>query len=127
MPKASKKSPGKTILIAEDDPFLSKIIRNRLAEEGFAIDTATDGDETLQKISTGHYALVTLDLIMPNKNGFEVLAELKKQKIKVPVLVFTNLAQSEDEREVMSLGAKGYYVKSDISIDDLVNTVKRYV
>lgn len=127
MPKISKKSPGKTILIAEDDPFLSKIIRNRLAEEGFAIDTATDGDETLKKLSTNTYALVTLDLIMPNKNGFEVLAELKKQKIKVPVLVFTNLAQSEDEREVMSLGAKGYYVKSDISIDELVKTVKQYV
>jgi DNA-binding response OmpR family regulator len=118
---------SKNILIAEDDPFLSKIITSRITEEGFAIDHASDGGQALAMMQKKNYSLLLLDLIMPNKNGFEVLAELKKKKAKLPVLVFTNLAQKEDEKEVLSLGAKGYYVKSDISIDDLVKTVKKYL
>ncbi len=127
MPTKSKTAPVKNILIAEDDPFLSKIMKNRLIEEGFSIDHALDGEMALQMMAKKGYCLLLLDLIMPNMNGFEVLEELKKKKIKIPVLVFTNLAQKEDEKEVISLGAKGYYVKSDISIDELVKTVKTFM
>jgi DNA-binding response OmpR family regulator len=123
----SKTALGNNILVAEDDPFLSKIITNRLIEEGFSIDHALDGAIALQMMTKKKYGLLLLDLIMPNMSGFEVLAELNKKKIKIPVLVFTNLAQKEDEKEVMSLGAKGYYVKSDISIDELVKTVKTFI
>jgi len=127
MAKISKKtSPKSIILVAEDDPFLSKILTSRLAEEGFQIDYAADGAIAVEMAKKKHYDLMTLDLIMPNMNGFETLAALKKAKIKLPVLVFTNLAQKEDEKEVMALGAKGYYVKSNIALDDLVKIVKKY-
>lgn len=116
-----------SILIAEDDPFLGKIMSNRLKEEGFNIDNAIDGAEALSKIAKNSYSLVLLDLIMPGKTGFEVLKELKAKKSSVPVLVFTNLAQEEDRREVMNLGAKGYYVKSDIAMDELVETIQKFV
>ncbi len=115
------------ILIAEDDPFLSKIMGNRLREEGYEVDTAHDGDEAFEKIKADGYSLVMLDLIMPLKSGFEVLQALKDREDRTPVLVFTNLAQEEDRQEVLSLGAKGYYVKSDIAMDDLVITVRRFL
>ena len=115
------------ILIAEDDSFLGKIMGNRLKEEGYYVDIVTDGEETMDLINKDGYSLVMLDLIMPVKTGFEVLKELKDTGNKTPVLVFTNLAQDEDRKEVMALGAKGYYVKSDIAMDELVKVVKEYV
>lgn len=115
------------ILIAEDDPFLSKVMNSTLKDEGFDVDLAHDGGEALEKIAKNKYALILLDLIMPVKNGFEVLGELKTKKSKIPVLVFSNLSQDQDKKEVMSLGAKEYYVKSDISIDEVVAAVKNYI
>jgi len=117
---------AKRILIAEDDPFLGKIIQFSLGEEGYEIDRALDGAQALEKIASNKYAVVLLDLIMPVKDGFEVLSELKKMKNKTPVLVFTNLAQDEDKNEVMSLGAKGYYVKSGMAINELVKVINKY-
>ena len=116
----------KKILIAEDDPFLIKIMSNRLREEGFEVETANDGDEAMQKIKGCPYILLMLDLIMPNKNGFEVLQQMREDHCDTPVLVFTNLSQEEDKEEVMNLGAKGYYLKSDIAIDELVDVIKKY-
>ena len=117
---------AKRILIAEDDPFLGKIMQFSLGEEGYEIDRALDGAQALEKIASNKYAVVLLDLIMPVKDGFEVLSELKKMKNKTPVLVFTNLAQDEDKNEVMSLGAKGYYVKSGMAINELVKVINKY-
>jgi CheY-like chemotaxis protein len=121
MPNAKVK-----ILIVEDDPFLIKIMGNRLEEEGYIVDRSSDGEDALRRIKKDGYALILLDLIMPVKTGFEVLQELKDDGNKIPVLVFTNLAQDEDRREIVSLGAKGYYVKSDIAMDELVKVVKKY-
>lgn len=122
MPEKTKKR----ILIAEDDPFLGKIMQFNLAEQGFEIDRAMDGEQALKKISANHYAVVLLDLIMPVKDGFEVLDTLKKLKNKTPVLVFSNLAQEEDKKEAMSLGAKGYYVKANLAINELVKIINKF-
>lgn len=117
---------AKLILIAEDDPFLGKVMQFSLREEGYEIDRALDGAQALEKISSNKYAVVLLDLIMPVKDGFEVLSELKKMKNKTPVLVFSNLSQDEDKKEAMSLGAKGFYVKSGMDINELVKVINRY-
>ena len=114
------------ILIAEDDPFLIKIMSNRLREEGFDVDTANDGQEAMDKVKGCGYALLMLDLVMPNKNGFEVLQQMKDENCDTPVLVFSNLSQEEDKEDVMNLGAKGYYLKSDIAIDELVEVIRKY-
>jgi two-component system, OmpR family, response regulator ResD len=121
MPKKYK------ILVAEDDPFLIKIMGNRLKEEGFIVDLANDGNEALDKIDEDGYSVVLLDLVMPNKDGFEVLTELKKRKSKTPIIVFSNLSQEEDKQEVLKLGAKGFFVKSDIAIDKVVETVRAFL
>lgn len=115
------------ILVAEDDPFLIKVMGTILEDEGLSVDRAHDGEEAIQKLRSNKYALVLLDLIMPLKTGFEVLEEAKKMKIKTPILIFSNLSQEEDKQRVMALGAKGYYVKSDISVGEVAVAVKKYV
>lgn len=116
----------KKILLAEDDPFLAKIMLNRLKEEGYDVTHVTDGVAALEKLQKTAYAVLLLDLIMPNMNGFEVLKAIKKAKMKLPVLVFSNLSQQDDEREARALGAKDYFIKSNISIDEVVQAVRRY-
>jgi two-component system, OmpR family, alkaline phosphatase synthesis response regulator PhoP len=117
----------KKLLIAEDDSFLSKVMSSTLSEAGYEIDTATEGKTALEKIKANHYDLVLLDLIMPMMTGFEVLENVKKEKIKVPILVFSNLSQSDDRTEALKLGAKDYFIKSDMSIDDILKTIKKYI
>lgn len=119
--------PLKKILIAEDDPFLIKVIGTLLEDEGLSVDRANDGDEAIKKLQTNKYNLVLLDLIMPGKTGFEVLAEAKKMKTKTPILIFSNLSQDEDKKKVMALGAKGYFVKSDISVGEVAAAVRKYI
>lgn len=122
---------SKRILVVEDDIFLAKIMSNRLEEEGFDVDVANDGQEAIDKLKNYVYVLVTLDLIMPNKNGFEVLRQIKKKShikknYKIPVMVFSQLSQEEDKEEAMNLGANGFYVKSNIAVDDFIETVKGF-
>lgn len=114
------------ILLAEDDPFLVKIIKNRLTEEGFSVEVAVNGEEALEKIKAGNFALIMLDLVMPKKTGFEVLQEMRQEEIKAPVFVFSNLSQQTDKDEVIALGAQAYFVKSDIAIDELANQVRQF-
>ncbi len=114
------------ILIAEDDPFLMKVLGTILQDEGFEVELAKDGAEAADKIDKNGYAVVLLDLIMPKKTGFEVLEEAKKKGVKTPILVFSNLSQPEDKSEALELGAKEYFVKSDMSIDEVAAAVKKY-
>jgi DNA-binding response OmpR family regulator len=121
------KCETKAILVAEDDLFLNQIIANYLRGKGFKVDSVKNGSETLKKIKENKYNLVLLDLIMPKKNGFEVLEELKEFKKKVPpIVIFSNLSQVEDEKEALGLGATAYYVKHNVALEKLIGIVKKY-
>lgn len=115
--------PLKRILIAEDDPFILKILKRNLKSE-FEIDSAITGMEALQKIHAGDYSLILLDLVMPEMGGFEVLEHLQKKNNKIPILVFSNLAQDEEKERALKLGAKGYFVKSDTDIDQVADLIR---
>ncbi len=118
---------AKKLLIAEDDPFLIKVAGITLEKSGYIVDRAKDGNEALAKIKENEYDLVLLDLIMPHKTGFEVLRDLQGMKDVPPILVFSNLAQDSDKKEAMSYGAKGYYVKSNIALSELVNIINSFL
>ncbi|MBU0727877.1 response regulator [Patescibacteria group bacterium] len=114
------------VLVVEDDPFLMKVAGLTLEDKGYHVERAVTGKEAIVAIKKNGYKLVLLDLIMPEMDGFEVLHELKKQKNKVPIVVFSNLSQEEDKKEALSLGAKDYFVKSDITLDELADIVQKY-
>src|SRR5579872_6654208 len=116
----------KTIMIIEDDKFLSSLIKTRLEKEGLSVIQAFDGEEANQLLRDQVPNLIIMDLIMPKVNGFEVLQAISiaPQLQGVPIVILSNLAQDSDVEKARALGAKEYFVKVKISIDDLVGRVK---
>jgi DNA-binding response OmpR family regulator len=115
----------KKILIAEDDVFLNKILSHSIKDHGFDVETASDGVEALDKLKKDHFDLILLDLMMPKKDGFSVLTELRAAKNKIQAVVLSNLSQKSDIDEAMSLGVKKYFVKVDTSISEVVNFIAK--
>lgn len=120
---------NKKILIAEDDNFLVNAYRLKFEKSGFEVQIAFDGNMALEILNKFVPSVILLDLIMPNMDGFSVLAELKKDEKynKIPVIVTSNLGQKEDIEKAMNLGAKDFFVKSDTSIADIVTKVSSYI
>lgn len=117
------------VLVIEDDRFLSSLIKARLEKEGFSVAQALDGEEALTLLRQMRPSLIVLDLIMPKVSGFEVLESISLDPLlsRIPVFVVTNLAQESDVEKAKRLGATQYFVKVNISIDDLVNKIKSVI
>lgn len=118
------------ILVVEDDKFLANAYRIKFSKAGYEIKIASDGQDAIDSLETFTPDVILLDLIMPVKDGFTVLEELKKNdKWKnIPVLVASNLGQKEDIDKSMALGAADYIVKSQMPINDIlvkINNVLR--
>jgi len=115
----------KKILIAEDEKPMARALEIKLNKAGFETTVVFDGVSAVKELQAGKYDLLLLDLMMTNKDGFSVLSDLKEIKNKVPVIVSTNLNQKEDIEKAMDLGAKDYFVKSDTTISEVVDHVKK--
>ena len=122
-------SEEKRILIVEDDQFLSNIYQKKLTKEGFAIDVARDGEEGLAVMREKKPALILLDIIMPKLDGFGVLEEMQKdaELKKIPVIILSNLGQDSDVTRGKELGAKDFVIKSDTTLESVVEMIKKYV
>ena len=109
------------ILLVEDDLFFQKFYAAKIKEAGIDVIVANDGDDALQKLETLRPQLILLDLIMPKKDGFEVLQALsQKGELKnIPVLVFSTLGQEADIARAKQLGARDYVNKSFFDFDTL--------
>lgn len=114
----------KTILIAEDEKPMAMIMERKLKLSGFEVKVVHDGEKALDVIKAGEVDLVLLDLIMPKMNGFGVLEEMKAAKIKIPVIVLSNLSQDEDEAKAKDMGAVAFFIKSNVSMEQVVKIVK---
>ena len=121
-----EKNPTKgKILIAEDEMPVAKALRLKLLEGGFDAVVVNNGEQALYVLKGNKFDLVLLDLIMPIKDGFYVLEELKKTKNKTPVIVLSNLSQEADINRVKQLGAKDFYVKTYTSLSKVLEVVKK--
>jgi len=112
------------VLIAEDDPLLRGIYEKKFTTAGFAIDTASDGEEAIAKIEAKAPDVLLLDLNMPKVDGFQVLEKFPKDKRSFPVIVLTNYDQMTMADRGQQLGADGYFVKKDTTIRSLVQMVE---
>jgi DNA-binding response OmpR family regulator len=117
------------ILMIEDNIFLRKLYRDKLIRVGFNFVEATNGVEGLNKVVSENPDLIILDLILPRKNGFDVLAEIRSNSKtkKIPVIIFTNLGQELDIKEALALGAKEYLIKTEVRLSEVVNKVKKWL
>ena len=120
-----------TILLVEDDPFLSSILQLKLDKENFKTIRAADGEEALNLLTEQGIRpdLILLDLILPKKNGFEVLETIRQDPTleKLPVVIISNLGQPSDIDRGKALGVIDYFVKAKLSVDELVNKVKEEI
>lgn len=116
----------KTILFIEDEPLLQKITAEILTQEGFNVKSALDGEAGLKMIMELKPNLVLLDLILPKKDGFEVLKEIKanEETKNIPVIILTNLEGTPDVERALELGATTYLVKANYELEDVVKKIK---
>jgi two-component system, OmpR family, alkaline phosphatase synthesis response regulator PhoP len=114
----------KKILVAEEDTFLANTYRVKLTKAGFEVHIVGDGQEAINSLATSVPDLIILDLLMPVKDGYKTLQEVKQNPAwaKIPVIIASNLGQKEDLDKTMQLGASDFVVKSD-SLDILIQKV----
>jgi DNA-binding response OmpR family regulator len=113
------------ILVIEDDEFFRKFYTVKLKENNFEVDSAENGEEGLKKIAENKPDLLLLDLIMPIKDGYDVLEALSQadETKQIPVLVFSTLGQEKDIEKALQMGARGYINKSFYDIDKLLKKI----
>ncbi|OGY45364.1 MAG: hypothetical protein A3A24_00380 [Candidatus Buchananbacteria bacterium RIFCSPLOWO2_01_FULL_46_12] len=119
--------PKTKILIIEDDKFLSRLIKDSLDPEKFEVAVALSADEGIDQAIIDRPALIVLDILLPGKDGFTCLREMKKNpKIKnIPVIILSNLGQDEEIKKGRALGAVDYIIKANFSIDRVIKKILR--
>lgn len=110
------------ILIVEDDVMLSRIYQTKFTALGYATIMARDGEEGLEKMDLEPPHIVLLDLMLPKKNGFQVLEEMKKnEKTKdIPVIILSNLGQGSDIARARELGAEDFLIKNNVRLEAVI-------
>ncbi len=112
------------ILIAEDEKPMAHALEIKFKAAGFDVKTVFDGQEALKTLETEKFDLMILDLIMPRLDGFGVLTALKGKNVTMPVIVASNLGQVDDINRSKDLGAVDYFIKSNVSISDIIQQIK---
>lgn len=123
---------NKYALIVEDDVLINSAYSVKFTHENILFETAMDGEEALQKLERNKDnppSVIILDMVLPKKNGFEILKIIKENQStkNIPVIALTNLGQESEKKHAMELGASEYLVKADTKIDDILLKMKQYL
>jgi CheY-like chemotaxis protein len=121
------KDRPRTILVIEDDRYLRRSEEVMLRRHGDRVVSAEDGEAGLRMARELLPDLILLDLVMPKVQGFEVLRQLKADVATkdIPVIVLSNLSQDHDRAATLKAGASEYYVKANLTLDELADIVDR--
>lgn len=117
-------------MIVDDDQYIRELYDEVLRDEGFETETAVDGEEGLAKLQRGGYNLVLLDVMMPKLDGLKVLENLSQNKPLTPngpIILLTNLGHDPIIKEALNKGATSYLIKADLTPDQLINNLKKYI
>ena len=125
----------KTILLVEDDQFLRELIYKALAQTiasaSLAIEIAETGSKAIEKIDElkDKLCLILLDIVLPDRNGFEILEYLQQDQTlrAIPVVVLSNLGQPEEIAKAKALGARDFMIKAQSETAEIVAKVKQYL
>ncbi len=122
----SKNEPSKKVLIVEDESTLRKAIKKKLEKENFQVFEAGNGVQGLEVAQQEKPDLILLDIVMPIKDGIQMLKELRQDEWgkTAEVIMLTNLSDATKELESFQKGVAEYLVKSDWKINDLVKKIK---
>ncbi len=104
---------GKRVLLIEDEPNITEAIRFLLSREGYQVDTHTDGSTALEAVAARRPDMVILDVMLPNKSGYDILRELRADEAtaRLPVLMLTARGQRRDREMAERFGASRFMTK----------------
>lgn len=116
----------KKLLIIEDESILNKALQDFMILEGFDVVIAIDGEEGIRKSASEMPDLILLDIILPKKDGYEVIKEIKanKKTKHIPIVLLTNLGSINDVEKAVELGATTYLVKADYKMEEVTQKIK---
>lgn len=120
---------SKTILCIEDDRFIADMYSRSMRREGFDVDVANTGTEGLRLALSKPYDVILLDIMLPEKQGTDILTELRGSTNKVPnakVLVLTNFDQDDEAKAIMQSRADGYLIKAEITPRKLIEIINAF-
>lgn len=117
------------ILLIEDDPFLLNMYATKFELENFNVVVADDGEKGAKLAVEEHPDIILLDIILPKKDGFEVLEIIKAdEKAKnIPVILLTNLSQKNEIEKGMSMGANDFLIKAHFMPSEVVEKIKKII
>jgi len=117
----------KKILFIEDDMALQKAFGTILKNKGYEVTSAFDGETGLKMAKEEGPDLILLDLILPKIHGFEVLKRLKEEKEtqEIPVIILTNLEDTENVGKALELGATTYLLKTQYGLEEVLEKIKK--
>jgi len=119
----------KFIILADDNEMYINLYKVKLIEQGWEVESVNNGQEALEAIEKRKPDILLLDLDMPIKSGFDVLKEIhdKLGPDQVIAIVMTDSAKDSDVNKALVLGAKSYFVKSDVSAKEMIELIKKYL
>lgn len=123
-------NPTPRILIIEDDDFLRDFYQELLTSEGYSVEVAADGEAGLDKIKIGGFDLILLDIMLPKRDGLQVLKAVKllnPPPKNGPIVMLTNLGNEPIINEAFALDASGYLIKSALDPDQVLTEVKAFL
>lgn len=117
------------ILIVEDEKSLVEILKEEFKGHGYDVDIAIDGEQAMERMIEKKPDLVLLDLLLPKKDGFAVMHDMKlDESLKnIPIVIISNLGQDEEIKRGLALGAIDYFVKSQHPLKEIVEKVRKYL
>lgn len=118
---------AKKILLVEDEKALATVLNLKLKGAGYETAVVYNGDDALEALKPGGYDLMIIDIMMPKRDGFSVLDEMKKLNNNTPVFAMSNLGQDEDIARIKKMGVKDYIVKADASPADILARIKTFL
>ncbi|MBI4359441.1 MAG: response regulator [Candidatus Nealsonbacteria bacterium] len=116
----------KKIIIIEDEEIMLDLLQRKLVSAGYGVVVARDGEEGLQKIKESRPDLILLDVVMPKRDGFSVMAEIQKDESlsKIPIIIVSNSGQPVELSRARQLGARDWLVKTEFDPRKLVEKIK---
>lgn len=119
----------KKVLIIEDEDLIMDLLRKKLSQENYDVSTAHDGEEGLRVLREIKPDILLLDIVMPKKNGYEVMKEMSEdpELKKIPIIIISNSGQPVELDKAKDLGAKDWLIKTEFDPQEVVEKVRKQI